>query len=64
MRCENEAQRITKTGASARWALAGKPSKVGRRAVVMLGIVHSEQEVLYRWFHSQQLRISKFCSVR
>ena len=42
MKCENEAQRIAKSGASARWALAGKPGEVGRWVVVILGIASSE----------------------
>ena len=64
MRCENEAQRITKSGASARWALAGQPGEVGRRVVAMSGIASPEQAALCRWFCNRRLQVGEFGSVR
>ena len=64
MRCENEAQRITKSGASARWALAGQPGEVGRRVVAMSGIASSEQAALYQRFCNRRLQAGEFGSVR
>ena len=64
MKCENEVQRIMKSGASARWALAGKPGGVGRRAVAMSGIASSEQVALYQWFCNRRLQAGEFDSVR